>query len=378
MSIRTASSFPRLFSNFLGLCLSLSFCFCSGNIFSFAEPLVLSQEAYAQALDPKAILQDDSIMERQLKSYRKKLAESETRVQNFRAMHSVISLEDQQRLLLEQRTDLDTSLKNKDNNISGLKTKLQWLRMQIKGIPENVPLTSVTDKQRVIDEAKNNLLAIELKAQDLLSKFKENSRTVQRVKNEIALVKQFIEEQALIDTEDTVTKGKNPVFEEIELDMIQTEAQLVSEMASRDVIKLQLDGIDQELQRLNGLGKDLQEALRELAIHERKYEEYLALVGTVPSMNYRLQAGDQLDIKFFFNPDLNEEVTVGPDGRISLQLIGDILAAGLTIDELKDLVTQHYDQELKDPEVAVLLRPFNASITTGSITDRENKYRKKR
>ncbi len=317
-------------------------------------------------------------MERQLQGYRAKLAESETRVQNFRAMHSVISLEDQQRLLLEQRTDLDTSLKNKDNNISGLKTKLQWLRIQIKEIPENVPLTSVTDKQRVIDEAKKNLLAIELKAQDLLSKFKENSRTVQRVKNEIALVKQFIEEQGLIDTGDTVTKGKNPVFEEIELDMIQTEAQLVSERASRDVIKAQLVGIDQELQRLNGLGKELQEVLRELAIHERKYEEYLALVGTVPSMNYRLQAGDQLDIKFFFNPDLNEEVTLGPDGRISLQLIGDILAAGLTIDELKDLVTQHYDQELKDPEVAVLLRPFNASITAGSITDRENKYRKNR
>lgn len=378
MYIRTACSFPRLSNRFLVLCLSLSFCFCFGKVFSFAEPLVLSQQAYAQAHDQKAVLQDDSIMERQLQGYRAKLAESETRVQNFRAMHSVISLEDQQRLLLEQRTDLDTSLKNKDNNISGLKTKLQWLRIQIKEIPENVPLTSVTDKQRVIDEAKKNLLAIELKAQDLLSKFKENSRTVQRVKNEIALVKQFIEEQGLIDTGDTVTKGKNPVFEEIELDMIQTEAQLVSERASRDVIKAQLVGIDQELQRLNGLGKELQEVLRELAIHERKYEEYLALVGTVPSMNYRLQAGDQLDIKFFFNPDLNEEVTLGPDGRISLQLIGDILAAGLTIDELKDLVTQHYDQELKDPEVAVLLRPFNASITAGSITDRENKYRKNR
>jgi len=33
---------------------------------------------------------------------------------------------------------------------------------------------------------------------------------------------------------------------------------------------------------------------------------------------YRLQVGDQLDVKFFYNPELNEQVTIRPDGRISL------------------------------------------------------------
>ena len=33
---------------------------------------------------------------------------------------------------------------------------------------------------------------------------------------------------------------------------------------------------------------------------------------------YRLQVGDQLDVKFFYNPELNEQVTVRPDGRMSL------------------------------------------------------------
>ncbi len=49
---------------------------------------------------------------------------------------------------------------------------------------------------------------------------------------------------------------------------------------------------------------------------------------------YRIQVGDQLDVKFYYNPELNEQVIVRPDGRISLQLIHEVSAAGLTPDEL--------------------------------------------
>ena len=42
---------------------------------------------------------------------------------------------------------------------------------------------------------------------------------------------------------------------------------------------------------------------------------------------YVLQVGDELGIKFYTNPELNEDVTVRPDGMISLQLVDDVLAA---------------------------------------------------
>ena len=73
---------------------------------------------------------------------------------------------------------------------------------------------------------------------------------------------------------------------------------------------------------------------------------------------YRIQVGDQLDIKFFYNPELNEQVTVRPDGRISLQLVREIIAAGLTPAELTDLLTKKYAAELKKPEVTVIVRSF--------------------
>ena len=48
------------------------------------------------------------------------------------------------------------------------------------------------------------------------------------------------------------------------------------------------------------------------------------------SKNYVIAPGNLLGIKFFHTPKLNEEVAVRPDGKISLQLIDEVMAAGLT------------------------------------------------
>ena len=75
---------------------------------------------------------------------------------------------------------------------------------------------------------------------------------------------------------------------------------------------------------------------------------------------YRIQIGDQLDIKFFYNPELNEQITVRPDGRISLQLVHELMVAGLTPSELTDSLTRKYAPELKKPEITVIVRSFGA------------------
>ena len=62
---------------------------------------------------------------------------------------------------------------------------------------------------------------------------------------------------------------------------------------------------------------------------------------------YIIQPGDQLDIKFFYNPELNENVTVRPDGMISLQLVDEVNAAGMSPAQLDDVLTQKYSHELK-------------------------------
>jgi protein involved in polysaccharide export with SLBB domain len=69
-----------------------------------------------------------------------------------------------------------------------------------------------------------------------------------------------------------------------------------------------------------------------------------------------IQPGDLLEVKFVYWDHLNEAQTVRPDGMISLPLITQVKAAGLTPGELHDQLTQLYKDELKDPEITVLLR----------------------
>ena len=72
---------------------------------------------------------------------------------------------------------------------------------------------------------------------------------------------------------------------------------------------------------------------------------------------YVIKPGDQLSVKFFFNPELNEEdLIVRPDGRISLQLIHEVEAADLTASQLGSLLVERYKGQLKNPEIAVIVR----------------------
>jgi polysaccharide export outer membrane protein len=73
---------------------------------------------------------------------------------------------------------------------------------------------------------------------------------------------------------------------------------------------------------------------------------------------YRIRPGDDLDIKFFYTHELNESIKVRPDGFITLQLVDDVKAAGLTPQELHDALTQRYAAHLKNPVLSVIVRSF--------------------
>lgn len=74
--------------------------------------------------------------------------------------------------------------------------------------------------------------------------------------------------------------------------------------------------------------------------------------------NYYLQPQDTIDVKFFQNPELNENVIVRPDGRISLQLIDEVEVAGLTPPQLEKLLNEKYTPYLKNPMASVSIKSF--------------------
>jgi protein involved in polysaccharide export with SLBB domain len=79
-----------------------------------------------------------------------------------------------------------------------------------------------------------------------------------------------------------------------------------------------------------------------------------------PDWEYTIQVGDQIDVKFYLNPELNEHLVVRPDGKISMQLVPEMQAAGRTPKELTEALKQEYSRELAKPELSVIMRTFSA------------------
>jgi polysaccharide biosynthesis/export protein len=73
---------------------------------------------------------------------------------------------------------------------------------------------------------------------------------------------------------------------------------------------------------------------------------------------YRVQVGDVLDIKFRLNPELDETVTVRPDGMISTSMFQDISVYDKTVKEVNDDIKGLYGAELQNPQVSTIVRSF--------------------
>ena len=70
---------------------------------------------------------------------------------------------------------------------------------------------------------------------------------------------------------------------------------------------------------------------------------------------YRIGVDDQLQVSVWRNPALSVSVPVRPDGRISVPLIGDVLAGGRSPEEVARDIEQQLAAYIRDPKVAVIL-----------------------
>lgn len=77
--------------------------------------------------------------------------------------------------------------------------------------------------------------------------------------------------------------------------------------------------------------------------------------GPVQRGEYRLMTGDKLIVKFPYHHAHDQELPVRPDGMISLDVTGEILAEGMTPLELAEVIKQKSSRYLKKPEVVVVV-----------------------
>lgn len=105
-----------------------------------------------------------------------------------------------------------------------------------------------------------------------------------------------------------------------------------------------------------------------------KSQDWQSAGPSVLVKSYKMSVGDQIQINVWKNPELSLSEPIRPDGKISMPLIGDVMAVGLTPEELSARIETMLASYVKSPNVTVILtslqgHEFLSRIrVTGSVT----------
>src|SRR5262249_48047927 len=94
-----------------------------------------------------------------------------------------------------------------------------------------------------------------------------------------------------------------------------------------------------------------------------------APTGVTPPPDYVIGPDDQLTIMFWREKDMSADVIVRPDGKITLPLLNEVLASGLTPEQLRVKLTEEAKRYVEEPNATVVVRQINSRrvFITGQV-----------
>ncbi len=94
-----------------------------------------------------------------------------------------------------------------------------------------------------------------------------------------------------------------------------------------------------------------------------------ATTGIKPPEDYVIGADDVLTVVFWRDKDMSADVVVRPDGKITLPLLNDVYAAGLTPDQLRERIQAEAGKYLEDPTPTIVVKQINSRkiFITGEV-----------
>lgn len=112
----------------------------------------------------------------------------------------------------------------------------------------------------------------------------------------------------------------------------------------------------------------------ELRFTETTLQRFKPWSDQVPS--YRLGPGDKIKIKYFLTRDMDEDLTVSPDGSIAPRAIGQMRVEGTTLAGVQDYIRRESRRELADQKVVVSLEEaVSARVYVGGTVSRPGAYK---
>jgi uncharacterized protein involved in exopolysaccharide biosynthesis len=184
------------------------------------------------------------------------LAALEARTANFRIEHNVFDPDTQRQQLIEQRGTLVAARGDLESKKVELTNKLAFLNDKLSSTPETKTVGTERFSTDTVNNASTKLLELRREEQNLLSRYLENSRPVQNVRADIAVVEKYLAEQGK-QFQGKVMTGVNPVYDDLRRQTVEAQADLEPIAKQSDELTRQIGVIDAQLQTLENDQREL-------------------------------------------------------------------------------------------------------------------------
>ncbi|MBU5614637.1 GumC family protein [Geomonas azotofigens] len=214
-----------------------------------------------------------TFLQQQLEMYTQKLRASERELEAFKRENDVYSLGEQRTLLLQQKQELDAALKANENQIKELQKKVIVLKGQLQAVYRSRDSYVPPERSLDVQDAKAKLLGLLLEEQKLSKKYTPSNKLIINSKNEIEVVKNYINE--LEADANKKAKTGNLIYLDLYKEFLTSDASFKALVAKGTSLKIQLQEIKDSLGGINRGEQQLENLKREKMMNEKNYQTYL-------------------------------------------------------------------------------------------------------
>ncbi len=204
---------------------------------------------------------------------REKLAQLEQKIQKLRQGTSMSSIDEEIKVTLNRVGTLENDIDRVESSLAASKAKVSSLKESLAKLPQNVVTTSTTGYPNVAaDKMRERLYELQLKEQDLLSKYSESSRQVQEIHRQVTEARTLLDKEAPI--REQTTTGLSNAWRDTEIALLTEQASLSSLAAESKELRSKLTEARQQAQNLSDTAAEMDRLKREMEILETNYLKY--------------------------------------------------------------------------------------------------------
>ncbi len=194
-----------------------------------------------------------------------RLAAAREALASFRQRHGLHDLRIEKEALVRRQGEAEAAVLSSETEAAALSGTLGSLKTRLAATPATISLANESERSKVAEDARSKLFELQAKEAELLGKYQPDSLFVRNVREEKRKIETLLSKLDVV-TPSRSTSGANPLHQDLEKALFQTEAALSSVQARVRASRDQAKALAQRLDLLAGHEKTLRE-LEEAVSH---------------------------------------------------------------------------------------------------------------